>query len=81
MSDPTEATRREMVAELRATAGPRAELEAKYGECWDTKELQEIFSVEGFMAPFVVVRRKSDGKRGSLMFQGSPRFYFKFEEA
>ena len=31
------------------------------------------------MAPLVVVRRKSDGVKGSLMFQHSPRFYFGFE--
>ena len=33
----------------------------------------------GFTAPLVVVRRKSDGQKGSLMFQASPRFYFGFE--
>ena len=33
----------------------------------------------GFMAPYVVVRRKSDGQRGSLMFQHDPRFYFSFD--
>jgi hypothetical protein len=31
------------------------------------------------MAPLVVVKRKADGKKGSLEFQGSPRFYFNFE--
>ena len=31
------------------------------------------------MAPLIAVRRKSDGVKGSLMFQGSPRFYFGFE--
>ena len=29
--------------------------------------------------PLVVVRRKSDGQKGSLMFQAHPRFYFGFE--
>ena len=29
--------------------------------------------------PFVVVRRKADGVKGSLMFQNSPRFYFGFQ--
>ena len=33
----------------------------------------------GFSAPLVVVRRKSDNQKGSLMFQASPRFYFGFE--
>ena len=30
------------------------------------------------VAPFVVVRRKGDGKKGSLEFQHQPRFYFNF---
>jgi len=37
------------------------------------------FDVLGFMAPVVVVRRKSDGQKGSLFFQHHPRFYFGFE--
>ena len=32
-----------------------------------------------FIAPLVVVRRRSDGQKGSLEFQGWPRFYFNFE--
>jgi hypothetical protein len=34
--------------------------------------------VIGFLAPFVVVRRKIDGVKGSLEFQHHPRFYFGF---
>ena len=52
----------------------------KPGRVWDTQELGKDFEVTGFMAPFVVVRRKSDGVKGSLMFQHSPRFYFDFTE-
>jgi hypothetical protein len=37
------------------------------------------FEVLGFMAPLVVVRRRSDGARGSLYFQHDPRFYYGFE--
>lgn len=48
------------------------------GETWTTEELQRDFSVEGFSAPFVVVRRKSDGARGTLEFKHSPRIYFDF---
>jgi hypothetical protein len=76
--DPTEATRRRLVAEINAEPGSRAALEAEYGQVWDTQELQRDFEVLGFMAPFIGVRRRSDGKRGSLMFQHSPRFYFSF---
>ena len=89
MSDPTEFIRRVMqnefnaeAAELvRTTDDPRAALEAKYGQVWDTKELQADFSVSGFMAPLVGVTRKSDGVRGTLAFSHSPRFYHSFHEA
>jgi hypothetical protein len=79
MCDETEMIRREMVATINSNAGPRAELESKYGQIWDTSQLQDDFEVLGFMAPFVVVKRRSDGIKGSLMFQNSPRFYHSFE--
>ncbi len=46
---------------------------------WDTEALQRDFEVVGFMAPFVVVRRRADGVRGSLLFRHSPRVYYSFE--
>ena len=58
----------------------REELEQRYGQIWDTKELQRDFKVEGFLSPMVAVTRKSDGKRGSLEFQHMPRFYFDFKK-
>lgn len=76
MSDTTETIRREMVAEINLAPGSRQALEQKHGKVWDTSELQEEFEVLGFMAPLVVARRRSDGTKGSLMFQASPRFYF-----
>jgi hypothetical protein len=79
MTDPTESIRREMVAEINTEPGSRAALEAKHGQVWDTDQLREEFQVIGFMAPLVVVRRKSDGVKGSLMFQHHPRFYFGFQ--
>jgi len=79
MIDQTEDIRRQMVAEINAVPGSREYLEAKHGQVWSTAELQDDFDVIGFGAPLVVVRRKSDGVKGSLMFQGSPRFYFGFE--
>jgi hypothetical protein len=78
MHDPTEALRRERLAEINAEPGSRQALEARYGQVWDTQELSRDFEVEGFMAPLVVVRRKADGQRGSLEFQHQPRFYFSF---
>lgn len=50
------------------------------GPVLTTAELSEQYDVLGFMAPFVVVRRKSDGRRGSLLFQHMPRFYFSWAE-
>ncbi len=75
-SDPTEAERRVRVAELNGAAAQRAETERLYGKVWDTAELQKDYQVTGFCAPYVVVRRLSDGKEGSLEFQHSPRLYF-----
>ena len=78
MTDDTEQVRRQMVADINSNAGERAELEARFGQVWDTAELQRDFDVIGFMAPFVVAIRKSDGVKGSLEFQHNPRFYFNF---
>jgi hypothetical protein len=79
--DETENIRRNLVAEINANPGSREALTAEHGQVWSTDELSNDFTVEGFMAPFVVVRRKSDGKKGSLMFQHSPRFYYGFTPA
>jgi hypothetical protein len=78
MNDCSEAFRRNLVQELDMMAAERAALEEKHGQVWDTSELQRDFEVIGFMAPFVGVRRRADGVRGSLLFQASPRFYFGF---
>jgi len=80
MHDPTEQARREMTAEINIESDGRESLEAKYGEIWDTTELKRDFEVHGFMAPFVSVTRKSDGVKGTIMFQHGPRFYFKISE-
>jgi hypothetical protein len=80
MHDPTEQARRQRLAEINSEAGERAELEARYGQVWDTKELARDFIVIGFMAPLIVVQRKGDGVKGSLEFQHQPRYYFNFVE-
>lgn len=56
----------------------RKRLEGAYGEVWDTTQLQETYTVQGFCMGCVVVERKSDGQRGSLGFTHSPRFYYSF---
>jgi len=66
--------------DTQATTQPdRAELEAKHGQVWDTTQLTRDFEVMGFLAPFVVVRRKADQVVGSLEFQHRPRFYFNWK--
>lgn len=75
MSDDTESMRRGMLA----AGQPAADLQrAEYR--WDSDQLRDQFDVIGFAAPFVIVRRKSDGKKGSLEFTHSPRFYFNWVE-
>lgn len=80
MNDFTEHVRRELAGTINAQPGSREALEAQHGQVWDTQQLGEEFEVLGFMAPVVVVRRRSDGKKGSLMFQHNPRFFFGFVE-
>jgi hypothetical protein len=79
MTDPTEDIRKQMIVEINSESGSREYLEAQHGQVWTTSELSDDFEVIGFMAPVVVVRRNSDGQKGSLMFQHNPRFYFSFE--
>lgn len=74
-TDPTEATRRQMIA----TGQPEANLAATpVEERMTTSEMQEKYTVTGFMAPFVGVVRKSDGAAGTLEFTHDPRLYFNF---
>jgi hypothetical protein len=77
-NDMDEATdkRREMLA----TGQPRKDEEADTGPKWTTQEMQEEFEVIGFAAPFVVVRRRSDGQKGTLEFTHMPRVYFGWTE-
>lgn len=67
-----------MVAVINAEPGSREYLEAKYGQVWDTSQMQDDFEPLGFAAPFIVVRRRSDGAKGTLTFQHNPRLYFDF---
>lgn len=59
---------------------PAIDLAADEGQKWTTAQLQQDFTVVGFAAPYVVVVRKSDGKRGTLEFTHSPRYYFGWQE-
>jgi len=79
MSDRTVAIRMRLQAVINAQPGSREALEAEHGQVWDANQLGEDFDVIGFAAPIVAVCRKSDGQRGSLFFQATPRFYFAFK--
>lgn len=73
MHDPTEQARRDLLRTVPDEL--RARVEA--GEpVLTTEQMRAEYEVIGFAAPFVVVRRKSDGAKGSLMFSHMPRFYF-----
>lgn len=78
-AEEVEMARRERAIELNRNPGSGPQLEARYGRVWSHAELARDFQVIGFAAPYVVVRRRSDGLMGSLEFQHHPRFYFNFE--
>jgi hypothetical protein len=71
---PTAQARRDMIERGQ----PAADLAADDGQRWTTAELTRDFQVLGFAAPFVVVKRRSDGQAGTLEFTHSPRTYFGF---
>lgn len=79
MIDETESIRRNLVAVINLLPGSREALEVQHGKVYDTSELQDEFQALGFAAPFIIVCRRSDGVRGSLMFQHSPRYYHSFK--
>ena len=78
MSDSTEDVRKQQAAEINDQPGNIFVLKEKYGRVWNTYQLTKEFTIIGFMAPYVAVKRKSDGVVGSMMFQHLPRFYFNF---
>jgi hypothetical protein len=57
----------------------RQRLEEIYGPVWDTKEVGKEFEILGFLAPFVAAKHRESGKKGTLLFQHQPRFYFDFK--
>jgi hypothetical protein len=79
MNDALESVRRTRLAQINSDPKDREALAAQYGQVWNTEELAREFEVLGYLAPFVVVRRTSDGRLGSLEFQHDPRYYFSFQ--
>lgn len=82
--DPTEEYRKGLIGGMRSQqesddpVTERKRLKAKYGQVWNTEELTRDFDVIAFMAPFVSVIEEATGRKGTLMFQDYPRFYFNF---
>lgn len=86
--DETEGVRRYLVGVINGSLDEDEqvrlnELVDTYGtdNVWDTQGVQRDFEIEGFMAPFVVARRRADNVKGTLMFCHYPRFYFDFRVA
>ena len=76
MSDPTEAIRRELVQEMPAVL---ASVLAEGAPTWTGQEMSRDFEAIDFAAPFIIVRRRSDGVKGSLEFTHYPRVYFNWQ--
>jgi hypothetical protein len=87
MNDITEPIRRAAVQTINAEvqsddeSAERARLVEEYGEndVWNTKELTAKFEVRSFLAPLCFVTDRATGKKGTVMFQHMPRFYFHWE--
>jgi len=76
MSDPTESIRRQLVGQMDVAL----EAAIERGEIpLTTERFKEEYEALGFAAPFVAVKRRSDGKRGTLMFTHHPRWYWGWE--
>jgi hypothetical protein len=77
--DSTGQARRDMIA----SGQPQKDL-AEARDTWTTAELTEDFEVLQFAAPFVLARRKDDGKTGILEFargDDGVRRYFGWKES
>lgn len=66
--------------QLQPDRGPwtRGELESFFGQVWNTAELTAAFTLDGYVAPYAVVTRRFDNRRGMMEFQDAPRLYFRF---
>jgi hypothetical protein len=79
MNIESENIRMHLTEAINGQEAEKETFEKQYGQVWDTDQLRQDFEVNSFLAPYVFVTRKSDKKRGYLMFQHSPRFYFSFQ--
>jgi hypothetical protein len=76
--DALDTLRKELAEDNNNNPQDREALEKVYGkhDVFDTKQLAAKYEVLGFAAPFVTVREKATGQKGTFEFQHMPRFYF-----
>lgn len=79
----TEDARQVLTEAINHDTKTREELMQLYGAdwVWDTDQALAVFDFIGFLAPFVKVQRKSDGREMVLMFQHHPRFYWHTDQS
>jgi hypothetical protein len=77
-SDPTESIRRTRQAELNSGAKPRDLLTITSGAMKPRISQRSRTSSVDHTCPYWASKDRTTGKKGSLEFQHSPRFYFKF---
>lgn len=59
-----------------------AKLKELYNDqVWTNEKLVEDFGISHFEPPYVHVIRKSDKRRGTVIFRDNPRLYFNFVES
>lgn len=75
-NDPTEQARRDLLDEMPEECLAAI---ARGERVWDRDAMLNEYDVIGFLAPFVIVKRRSDGAKGSLCFTNRPRYYFGWE--
>jgi hypothetical protein len=80
ITDNTDSIRQLLTEVLTRCPSEKETLEAQYGKdnVWKYDEVQNVFEITSFLAPFCFCTRKSDGAKGVLTFQHSPRYYFDF---
>lgn len=63
---------------MNRTPCSREELLAVVAEVYNREQVEERYEVLGFRAPFAMVRERSTGQMGTMLFQHEPRFYFSY---
>ena len=78
MDDPTVELRKQRAREINSRPRNRLALHRDFGDVWTHQEMAQEFDIVLWICPLVIVIRRSDGIKGSLLYQHQPRFYFRF---